>query len=120
MQKLYYSIREISEKFDEEPHILRYWEKEFPVLHPKKNRAGNRIYSKNDLSTIEIIHHLIRIENMQVKDAIEFLKNNKNITIKELKKKTESSSENTKKGLSFVELTEIRDLLKETIQQLRT
>ena len=49
MKKLYYSISEISKILDEEQYILRYWEKEFDFLKPRKNRAGNRIYSEKDL-----------------------------------------------------------------------
>ena len=69
MQKLYYSITEIGHEVDEETHILRYWEKEFPQLNPKKNRAGNRIYSTNDLDLIKLIKKLLRQEKLSVKGA---------------------------------------------------
>lgn len=69
MQKLYYSISEISEEVDEEQHILRYWEKEFDVLNPRKNRAGNRIYSERDLNLIRYIKVLLRTKRMSMKEA---------------------------------------------------
>lgn len=69
MQKLYYSISEISKIVDEETHILRYWEKEFDQLAPRKNRAGNRIYSQYDLELIQIIKKLIREEKLSLKGA---------------------------------------------------
>jgi DNA-binding transcriptional MerR regulator len=73
MQKLYYSISEVSEMIDEEQHILRYWEKEFEQLNPKKNRAGNRIYSEKDISIIKIIKKLLREEKLSLKGAKENL-----------------------------------------------
>ena len=69
MQKLYYSISEASGIVDEEQHILRYWEKEFDELKPKKNRAGNRIYSQKDIQLIKLIKSLIRDEKLSLKGA---------------------------------------------------
>ncbi|MDQ1266413.1 MAG: hypothetical protein QG635_1565 [Bacteroidota bacterium] len=71
MQKLYYSIREVSRIADEEQHILRYWEKEFGLLSPKKNRGGNRIYSEKDLSLILKIKKLLREEKLSIRGAKE-------------------------------------------------
>ena len=48
-EKLYYSIREVSEYTGVKAHVLRYWEQEFPTLKPKKNRAGNRSYRPRDI-----------------------------------------------------------------------
>lgn len=74
MQKLYYSISEISGLVDEEQHILRYWEKEFAELAPRKNRAGNRVYSEKDFVVIKIIKKLLREEKLPLKSAKEKLK----------------------------------------------
>jgi DNA-binding transcriptional MerR regulator len=73
MQKLYYSISEISKIIDEEPHILRYWEKEFPYLKPKKNRGGNRTYSSRDLGIIRIIKKFLREDKLSLRGAKEHL-----------------------------------------------
>jgi len=73
MQKLYYSISEVSEMIDEEQHILRYWEKEFEQLGPKKNRAGNRIYSDKDISILKVIKRLLREEKLSLRGAKENL-----------------------------------------------
>ncbi|MCX6153625.1 MAG: MerR family transcriptional regulator [Candidatus Kapabacteria bacterium] len=67
MRKLYYSISEISDLVSEEQHILRYWEKEFSVLSPKKNRAGNRIYSPKDLFIIQTIKKFLRSDMLSLK-----------------------------------------------------
>lgn len=69
MKRLYYSIRDISEALQEEQYILRYWEKEFPQLKPKKNSAGNRIYSQKDFDLLVEIKRLIREEKLQIAEA---------------------------------------------------
>jgi len=74
MQKLYYSISEVSTIVDEEQHILRYWEKEFDGLKPKKNRGGNRIYAHKDLLIVQTIKKLIRTNKLSLKGAKEQLK----------------------------------------------
>lgn len=60
IKKLYYSISEVSELTGLAPHVLRYWETEFAELHPKKNRAGNRVYTKDDLGVVDRIQRLLR------------------------------------------------------------
>jgi DNA-binding transcriptional MerR regulator len=74
MQKLYYSISEVCSIVDEEQHILRYWEKEFDGLRPKKNRGGNRIYSEKDLNVVKVIKILLREEMLSLRGAKEQLK----------------------------------------------
>ncbi len=69
MKRLYYSIKDITEIVNEEKHILRYWEKEFEHLNPRKNRGGNRIYSSRDLKIIKAIKKLLREENLSLKGA---------------------------------------------------
>jgi DNA-binding transcriptional MerR regulator len=59
LRKLYYSIGEVSERFAVPPHVLRYWEQEFPQLRPKKAKSGNRLYQEKDLRTIERIKTLL-------------------------------------------------------------
>ena len=56
--KLYYSISEVAQITRLEPYVLRFWEKEFPMLKPKKNRGGNRIYQKQDIEIVNRIKHL--------------------------------------------------------------
>ena len=58
-QKVYYSISEVCRMMGLEPHVLRYWESEFPQLRPKKNRAGNRAYRDKDIRLIEYIKYLL-------------------------------------------------------------
>jgi DNA-binding transcriptional MerR regulator len=74
IQKLYYSITEISKMVGEEQHVLRYWEREFPQLRPQKNRAGNRVYTHRDLSVLYVIKRLLRQERYTVAGAKELLR----------------------------------------------
>jgi len=69
IEKLYYSIGEVSEIVDQEPHVLRYWEQEFEVLSPRKNRAGRRVYTKDDVATVERIHYLLKEEKYTIEGA---------------------------------------------------
>ncbi|MCX7909037.1 MAG: MerR family transcriptional regulator [Ignavibacteria bacterium] len=73
MQKLYYSISEASKIVGEPQYVLRYWEKEFPILKPKKNRAGNRIYSEKDIEILVAIKSLLREQKLSTKGALEEL-----------------------------------------------
>lgn len=74
IQKLYYSITEISKMVGEEQHVLRYWEREFPQLRPQKNRAGNRVYTHRDLAVLYVIKRLLRQERYTVAGAKELLR----------------------------------------------
>ncbi len=60
MKKLYYSIGEVSEITNIEPHVLRYWETVFNDLSPRKNKAGNRTYREDDITLILELKHLIQ------------------------------------------------------------
>jgi DNA-binding transcriptional MerR regulator len=67
--KTYYSIREVCEQTSLEPHVLRYWESEFPQLRPKKNRAGNRAYRDKDIEIIFAIKRLLYEEQFTIPGA---------------------------------------------------
>ena len=71
--KLYYSIREVSEALDLNPSLLRYWETEFPMLQPKKNRKGNRMYTEKDLELLRQIRHLLKERKFTIKGALTHL-----------------------------------------------
>jgi DNA-binding transcriptional MerR regulator len=74
IKKLYYSISEVSEMTGLAPHVLRYWESEFEELHPKKNRAGNRVYTQNDIKTLEHIHSLLKDDKYTIEGARQALR----------------------------------------------
>jgi len=72
--KLYYSISEVAEMTNVKPHVLRYWESEFPELRPKKNRAGNRSYRDKDIRTVMTIRDLLYQEGYTIAGARNRLK----------------------------------------------
>ena len=67
--KLYYSISEVCVMTGLEQHVLRYWESEFPQLHPKKNRAGNRAYRAKEIKIIRYIKYLLYEEKYTIPGA---------------------------------------------------
>jgi len=73
IRKLYHSISEVAELTGLEAHVLRYWETEFEQLQPKKNRAGNRVYTERDLAVVERIRHLLRDEKYTIEGARQVL-----------------------------------------------
>lgn len=75
ISKLYYSISEVSKITDVESHILRYWEKEFDILKPKKGDNGVRLYTNKDINLILTIKKLVREEKYTIEGAKEILKN---------------------------------------------
>ncbi len=69
IKKLYYSIGEVSKITSLKKYVLRYWETEFDALRPGKNRAGNRIYKKEDIQTIFLIKKLLYEEKYTLEGA---------------------------------------------------
>lgn len=75
--KLYYSIREVAEMFDVNESLLRYWEKEFPMIAPKKAGGNIRQYTKEDIENIRLVYHLVKEKGMTLAGAKQRLKQNK-------------------------------------------
>ena len=73
-EKLYYSISEVSELFDLNASTLRFWEKEFDVLKPTKNKKGNRLFTKKDIEHIARIVELVKQKGFTIQGAKEQLK----------------------------------------------
>lgn len=73
IKKLYYSIGEVCALTDLEPHVLRYWESEFDRLQPRKNRAGRRIYTEEDVAVVRRIQHLLRVDKYTLEGARQVL-----------------------------------------------
>ena len=58
--KLYYSIGEVAKAFNVNASLIRYWEQEFPIIKPKKNKKGNRYFTPSDIENLKIIYHLVK------------------------------------------------------------
>lgn len=68
-QKEYYSISEVCDLVGLKPHVLRYWETQFQVLNPSKNRSGNRVYQRKEIRLITLVRHLLYEEKYTVEGA---------------------------------------------------
>ena len=97
IEKLYYSIGEVARMFNVNTSLIRFWEKEFDIIKPKKNKKGNRFFTKQDIKNLELIYHLVKERGMTLNGA---------------KKKLRENKDDTNNNFEVVKsLTEIRSLL---------
>ncbi len=75
IEKLYYSIGEVAELFNVAPSLIRFWESEFDIIKPKKNRKGNRQFTKEDIDNVRTIYHLVKEKGFTLNGAKDMLKN---------------------------------------------
>ena len=83
-RRKYYSIGEVAEMMKLKPHILRYWETEFSMLRPRKNRAGNRAYTERDIKIVRLIKHLLYDEKFTIEGARQRIKTNRDMVDEQL------------------------------------
>jgi DNA-binding transcriptional MerR regulator len=69
IRKEYYSIGEVCDLVGLKPHVLRYWESQFPALKPSKNRAGNRVYQRREIRVILLVRRLLYDEKYTIEGA---------------------------------------------------
>lgn len=81
LTKLYYSIGEVADMFEVNTSLLRFWEKEFHQLHPKKNQRGKRLYTPKDIEIFKMIYHLVKERGFTIDGARKKLKENKSETL---------------------------------------
>ena len=79
--RLYYSIGEVARMFDVNPSLIRFWEKEFDIIQPKKNKKGNRLFTQDDVDNFYIIYHLVKERGFTLEGAKKKLKENKSGTV---------------------------------------
>ena len=80
-EKRYYKIGEVAKAFGVNTSFIRFWEKEFDILNPHKNKKGNRLFTPKDIKNIQIIYHLLKERGFTVEGAKKKLKENKTDTI---------------------------------------
>ena len=88
----YYTISNVSKKLKIPPHVLRFWEKKFNFVKPKKSETGRRYYSNQDLVNLEIIKDLLHEKGYTISGAIKYMKNNNeldNVKLDQLKTNNE-------------------------------
>jgi len=81
LNKLYYSIGEVAKMFDVNVSLIRYWENEFSILKPKKNKKGNRLFTPKDIDNLHLIYHLVKERRLTLEGAKMKLKENKDATM---------------------------------------
>jgi len=75
IEKKYYSIGEVADIFKVATSLIRFWEGEFDLIKPKKNRKGNRQFTTSDIDDIRLIYHLVKEKGYTLNGARELLKN---------------------------------------------
>lgn len=78
ISKLYYTMGEVTKMFDVNASQLRFYEKEFDILQPKKNKKGNRLFRPEDIENLKIIFSLVKDKGYTLQGARDYLKDNKN------------------------------------------
>lgn len=81
--KLFYSIGEVAKMFNINESTLRYWEKEFDIIRPRKTDNGSRFYKKEDVDDVRLVHHLLKERGMTIAGAKQKLKDNKDTTVRQ-------------------------------------
>ena len=76
VEKIFYSIGEVAKHFNVNVSLIRFWEKQFDILKPKKNKKGNRMFTKKDMANLEIIYHLVKERGFTLQGAKNKLKEN--------------------------------------------
>ncbi len=103
-KKIYYSIGEVAEMFKVKVSLIRFWENEFSIIKPFRNKKGTRYFTPKDLDNFHLIYHLVKEKGMTLKGANQQLKDNR--------EQTEKNFEVVKK------LKEIKQLLVHIDKQL--
>jgi len=81
IEKLYYTIGEVARLFNVNTSLIRFWEKEFDIIKPHKNKKGNRLFTKKDVDNFYVIYNLVKEKGYTLQGAKDLLKNKKNETL---------------------------------------
>jgi len=110
LKKLYYSIREVTELTGVEAHVLRFWEKEFSPLRPRRGRSGNRTFKERDIKVILAIKDLLYAQKYTIQGAVERLKIDRSLWENQSLENASPSVENPLDELRQM-LVELRQLI---------
>lgn len=76
IEKKYFSIGEVAEMMNVATSLIRFWESEFDIIKPKKNRKGNRQFTREDIENVKLIYHLVKEKGYTLQGAKDLLKAN--------------------------------------------
>ena len=82
-KKLFYKMSEVSKLLDVAPSLLRFWEKEFDIISPRKTEKGTRFYKKEDIDAVRLVYHLVKERGLTLAGAKQKLKDNKETVIQQ-------------------------------------
>jgi DNA-binding transcriptional MerR regulator len=104
VEKLYFTISEVAAMFNVNASLIRYWEKEFDIIQPRKNKKGTRFFTKQDIDNFHLIYNLVKERGMTLRGA--------------QKKLRESREEATNNFEIIKSLKEIKEMLIEIKEEL--
>ena len=105
-RKIYYTMGEVSEMFDVNASLIRFWEQKFDILKPDKNKKGNRLFTPKDVENLKLIYHLVKENGMTLAGAAKRLRDNR---------------EGVERNLEIIEkLQDMRALLLEVREELKS
>jgi DNA-binding transcriptional MerR regulator len=111
LTKLYYSIGEVADMFNVNTSLIRFWEKEFGIIQPKKNRKGNRLFTPKDIEIFNKIYHLVKTEGYTIEGAKKALKVKSTLTLTESVSALASTKKSPEKEDLIQKLEGIRERL---------
>jgi DNA-binding transcriptional MerR regulator len=112
LTKLYYSIGEVADFFNVNPSLIRFWEKEFNLIQPKKSKKGNRMFTPKDIETFNKIYHLVKIKGYTLEGARKILKDRKQFKELVLDQSIENPTpSNVSKTVEVIKPTEVIEKL---------
>jgi len=123
IRRRYYSISDVTEMTGVKKHVLRFWESRFPVLHPRKNRAGNRAYTERDIKIVKLVQHLLKEEKFTIEGAKKHLKEHRDLIDEQLVLPLDASPQMSVKAAppGFEEaVAGIREQLLEVMKKVET
>ena len=80
-ERMFYTIGEVAKMFNVNTSLIRFWEKEFDIIQPKKNKKGNRLFTPRDVDNFHVIYHLVKERGFTLQGAKEKLDQNKQDTV---------------------------------------
>lgn len=110
LTKLYYTIGEVADMFSVNTSLIRFWEKEFNLIQPKKSKKGNRMFTPKDIENFNKIYHLVKTNGYTLEGAKKALKSKQTVT---------DSKESTNSNQQLTEALEVNDSLVQKLEEIK-
>jgi DNA-binding transcriptional MerR regulator len=110
LTKLYYTIGEVADMFSVNTSLIRFWEKEFNLIQPKKSKKGNRMFTPKDIENFNKIYHLVKTNGYTLEGAKKALKSKQTVT---------DSKESMNSNQQLTEALEVNDTLVQKLEEIK-